>query len=65
MARLFSDAPPFRDLGNIVALGVMLALFLSVTLLPALMVLLPVRVKVKDELDNSVMKGLATFVIKE
>ncbi|TXL17315.1 hypothetical protein BMR04_06140 [Methylococcaceae bacterium HT3] len=60
----FSDAPPFRDLGNIVALGVMLALFLSVTLLPALMVLLPVRVKVKDELDNSVMKGLATFVIK-
>ncbi len=60
----FSDAPPFRDLGNIVALGVIIALLLSVTLLPALMTLLPVRVKLKDELDNSAMKKLAAFVIK-
>jgi predicted RND superfamily exporter protein len=37
MSLNFSDAPPFRDLGNIVALGVMLAFVLSVTLLPALM----------------------------
>jgi len=64
MSLNFSDAPPFRDLGNIVALGVMIALVLSVTLLPALMTLLPVRVKLKDELDNSVMKRLASFVIK-
>lgn len=60
----FSDAPPFRDLGNIVALGVILAFVLSVTLLPALMTLLPVRVKIKDELDDSTMQQLATFVIK-
>ena len=59
----FSDVPPFRDLGNIVALGVIIALVLSVSLLPALMMLLPVRVKLKDELDNSPMKHLASFVI--
>lgn len=64
MSLNFSDAPPFRDLGNIVALGVILALVLSVTLLPALMMLLPVRVKAKEELDNSVMKSLAAFVIR-
>ncbi|HIG64648.1 MAG TPA: RND family transporter [Methyloprofundus sp.] len=64
MSLNFSDAPPFRDLGNIVALGVMLALVLSVTLLPALMTILPVRVKAKEELDNPFMKGLAAFVIK-
>ncbi|NOQ12989.1 MAG: MMPL family transporter [Methyloprofundus sp.] len=61
----FSDVPPFRDLGNIVALGVLIALVLSVTLLPALMMLLPVRVKLKDELDNVPMKHLASFVIKK
>ncbi|GFO71774.1 uncharacterized protein BJAS_P1471 [Bathymodiolus japonicus methanotrophic gill symbiont] len=60
----FSDAPPFRDLGNIVALGVIIAFMLSVTLLPALMTLLPVRVKIKDDLDNTAMQHLATFVIK-
>jgi uncharacterized protein len=64
MSLNFSDAPPFRDLGNIVALGVMLALVLSVTLLPALMTIMPVRVKAKEELDNPFMKGLAAFVIK-
>ena len=64
MSLNFSDAPPFRDLGNIVALGVMLAFVLSVTLLPALMTILPVRVKARDELDNTTMKGLAAFVIK-
>ena len=54
----FSDAPPFRDLGNIVALGVMIAFLLSVTLLPALMMILPVRVKSKEESDSRAMKRL-------
>ena len=60
----FSDAPPFRDLGNIVAMGVVIAFILSVTFLPALMTVLPVRVKQKEELDNSYMKSLAEFVIR-
>ncbi|MCW8900076.1 MAG: MMPL family transporter, partial [Gammaproteobacteria bacterium] len=32
----FSDSPPFQDLGNMVALGVLIAFVLSMTLLPAL-----------------------------
>ena len=41
----FSEVPPLAHLGNIVALGVMLAFILSVTFLPALIVVLPVKVK--------------------
>ncbi|MCK5896760.1 MAG: MMPL family transporter [Cocleimonas sp.] len=41
----FSDAPPFRDLGNIAAMGVISAFVFSVTLLPALATLLPSKVK--------------------
>ena len=60
----FSDAPPFRDLGNMVAIGVMLAWLLSITFLPAMMTLLPIKVKLKDDLDNSAMKRLAEWVIR-
>jgi predicted RND superfamily exporter protein len=60
----FSDAPPFRDLGNIVAIGVILAWIFSMTFLPALMSVLPIKVKPKDELDNSVMQHFAEWVIK-
>ena len=60
----FSDAPPFRDLGNIVAMGVMFAFILSITFLPALMTVLPVRAKLKDEPDKATMKHLAEFVIR-
>jgi predicted RND superfamily exporter protein len=42
----FSDSPPFRDLGNFVAIGVMLAFLFSITLFPALLRLLPIRFKV-------------------
>lgn len=40
----YSDAPPFRDLGNIVAIGVAAAFIYSVLFLPAVMSLLPVRI---------------------
>ena len=39
----FSDSPPFRDLGNITALGVFAAFALSVSFLPAFITLLPSR----------------------
>ena len=38
----FSDAPPFRDLGNITAMGVAAAFMLSLTLLPAVITFVPV-----------------------
>ncbi len=43
----FSDVPPFRDLGNIVAIGVIAAFFYSVLFLPALMAILPIQAKSK------------------
>lgn len=63
----FSDAPPFRDLGNIVAMGVMAAFVFSVTLLPALLAVLPVRVRPKTgktDIDCDACNNLASFVIK-
>ncbi len=61
----FSDAPPFRDLGNMVAMGVIFAWLFSITLLPALMTLLPSKVQKTDEQDNPLMLGLAEWVIKK
>jgi len=40
-----SDAPPFHDLGNISAIGVTAAFFLSIFFLPAMVAVLPIRVK--------------------
>ena len=37
----FSESPPFRDLGNLVAVGVLIAYLLSLTVLPILMTILP------------------------
>ena len=44
----FSDAPPFHDLGNITAVGVAFAFVFSVLTLPALMSVLPVRVRMDE-----------------
>lgn len=60
----FSDAPPFRDLGNIVALGVISAFVYSVFFMPALMAVLPLRVKKTDATKtNRPFAILAEFVI--
>ncbi|MGJ8668485.1 MAG: efflux RND transporter permease subunit [Oceanococcus sp.] len=39
----FADSPPLADLGNISAMGAILAWVLSVTLLPALVAILPIK----------------------
>ncbi|MEJ1404518.1 MAG: MMPL family transporter [Candidatus Sedimenticola sp. (ex Thyasira tokunagai)] len=59
----FSDSPPFRDLGNLVAVGVMLAFVFSITIFPALLSLLPIKVKQVHEEKSDFMKGLAHFVV--
>jgi predicted RND superfamily exporter protein len=62
----FSDAPPFRDLGNIVAMGVVAAFFYSVLFLPAILAILPIKVRDTNK-DNKVFclacDRLADFVI--
>ena len=59
----FSDAPPFHDLGNIVAMGVMIAFGLSVTFLPATMMLLPDSHRVRETASSIAMAKFAEFVI--
>ena len=59
----FSDAPPFRDLGNIVAMGVIAAFVFSVTFLPALMAVLPLRAKQGKQTDKQhALERLADIV---
>ncbi len=63
----FSDAPPFRDLGNMVALGVMAAFIYSVMGLPALLAVLPVRAKPKARqsgLSRKSFDAFSNFVIR-
>ena len=61
----FSDAPPFRDLGNVVAMGVIAAFFYSIFFLPALMAVLPIREKKQAEQREFRMIGqFADFVIR-
>jgi len=61
----FSDSPPFRDLGNLVAMGVMLAFVFSITLFPALLSVLPIRVKKQKNNKKDIMAKLADFVISK
>jgi predicted RND superfamily exporter protein len=63
MSMNFSDAPPFRDLGNIVAVGVTAAFIFSVTFLPALMLMLPVKVKAATSQHAMLVDRFAEFVI--
>lgn len=61
-----SDSPVLRDFGNLSALGVMVACFLSVTLLPALLKLLPIHVKMETSQDQKhVMDHLGDFVVSQ
>ena len=64
MSMNFSDAPPFRDLGNIVAVGVLSSFVYCLALLPALMLALPVRVKAARSHSVAAMDRLADFVVK-
>ena len=60
----FGDVPPFRDLGNIVALGIAAAFIYSITFLPALMLVLPMRASTSPQKTNRAMEHIANFVIQ-
>lgn len=60
----FSDSPPFHDFGNISAVGILAAWGLSVTFLPAMLSIIPLRVKTVDEADRgNALRGFANIVI--
>ena len=60
----FSEVPPYRDLGNFVAFGIGASFVLSVTFLPALLSLLPIRAPKDRQLPGPSMNWLADSVLR-
>ncbi len=59
----FSEVPPFQHLGNFVAIGVLTSFVLSVTLLPAVLSYLPMRVPAQKAREDSFMARFGDFVV--
>ena len=59
-----SDAPPFQVLGNAVAFGVVSAFVYSMTLLPALLAILPLRAPKSTSGEQPFFDRLASLVIE-
>ena len=60
----FSDSPPFHHLGNISAAGIGAAWLLSITFLPAILALLPMKFPgARSQADTAVMDRVAETVI--
>ena len=60
----FSEVPPYRHLGNFVAFGIAASFILSVTFLPAVLSLLPVRAAKDRRFRGPTMNHLAEFVLR-
>jgi hypothetical protein len=60
----FAASPPFRQLGNVVSLGLLLTLAASFTLLPALLLSVPPRFASQTLQLRETMARLAGFVIR-
>lgn len=58
----FSYSPAMNDLGNLVAIGVMLAFVLSVTLFPAILALIPLKARDQSMSQNG-FANFANFII--
>jgi predicted RND superfamily exporter protein len=59
-----SDVPPFQDLGNATAIGVLAAWFYSVTFLPAFVAIVPYRVRPARSLGGLSMDRFAEWLIQ-
>lgn len=59
-----SEVPPFRTLGNIVAMGVVAAWVYSITFLPALVAVLPMRARSVNDSTALPMDRFADFVLR-
>ena len=58
-----SNSPPFRVLGNLVAFGVLCAFVYSMTLLPALLLVLPLRARPGRDGRSTFFDRLGAFVV--
>ena len=60
----FSDSPPFGDLGNITAVGMIVAFFYSVGFLPAFIAIVPVKSRQGQTLIGKAMDRLGDWVVQ-
>lgn len=60
----FSDAPPFRVLGNVVAIGVAAAWVVSIVFLPAWMAVMPFKVRLLVAGQGDFLERFANFIIR-
>jgi len=61
----FSDVPPFKHLGSMVAFGVLASFVLSVLFLPALLSLIPIRINANSvSTSNRYMAKIGDFVVR-
>lgn len=60
----FSDSPPYQELGNMVAVGVLAAWALSMTFLPALLAIAPVRSPKRGERLEQAMHSFAEWLLQ-
>ena len=62
----FSDSPPFRELGYMLAAGNLIAFVNASLVLPSLMAILPVRVKkIDNHFSDTLMNRLGDFVVSK
>jgi predicted RND superfamily exporter protein len=61
----FSDSPPYRDLGNMVGLGVLVAYILSMTFLPALLAWFTIGKSHINRGESLWMTHLANWIIQQ
>lgn len=64
LALNFSISPPFRQLGNVVAFGVLAAMLFTLFLLPALVTLIPMKRHLEPARTDRLLAPLAEFVIR-
>lgn len=65
MSMNFTDVPPLAHLGNTVAIGVAAAWILSITFLPALAVVLPIRARKIENNQHPFFNFLSRVIIKQ
>jgi len=60
----FSDSPPFRELGNLVTIGVFAGFFLAVYFLPAIIMILPIKACQRESgMSSVVFERLGRYVV--
>lgn len=60
----FSDSPPFHDFANITAIGIVIALVFTLTLLPATLLILPVTPSDKDLNLTRIMQRISQVTVQ-